>query len=432
MTFFETKMPAGWSWETISTRYRITKKPKGRIYSDFKTIPFVPMEAVPLNGREAVHFELRRPTDIASGTYFEKGDVLLSKITPSFENGKQGLGDNIPAPFGVASTEIIPLQAINPEANHRFLFFYLLHPEVRAALVGKMEGSTGRQRVPEHAVRDVLIPMPPKPEQDKIAAVLWKVQRAIAVEDQLATTARELKQSTMRQLFTHGLRNESQKETEIGLIPKTWNVCPVEEKREFLQYGTSAKCGYTKKGNPVIRIPNVMGGRVNCSDLKWCELSEREIESLALERGDILFIRTNGVRDRVGTCAVYEGQPERALYASYLIRARLRADELDPYFFQYFTATGPGLAQLGGRASPAADGKFNVNTKTIDSVLVPIPEPDEQKEIAAILQTIDRKISVHERKRAVLSDLFQTLLNQLMTAQIRVDKLDIDTSDVTA
>ncbi|MGD0251522.1 MAG: restriction endonuclease subunit S, partial [Verrucomicrobiota bacterium] len=172
MTFFETALPAGWAWETISTRYRITKKTKERVYSDFETIPFVAMESVPLNGREAVRYELRRPTDIASGTYFEKGDVLLSKITPSFENGKQGLGDNIPAPFGVASTEIIPLQAITPEANHRFLFFYLLHPEVRAALVGKMEGSTGRQRVPEHAVRDVLIPMPPKTEQEKVAAVL--------------------------------------------------------------------------------------------------------------------------------------------------------------------------------------------------------------------------------------------------------------------
>lgn len=58
------------------------------------------------------------------------------------------------------------------------------------------------------------------------------------------------------------------------------------------------------------------------------------------------------------------------------------------------------------------------------------PDEDEQKEIAAILQTIDRKISIHERKRAALSDLFQTLLNQLMTAQIRVDKLDIDTCEV--
>jgi len=53
-------------------------------------------------------------------------------------------------------------------------------------------------------------------------------------------------------------------------------------------------------------------------------------------------------------------------------------------------------------------------------------------EPVSILQTIERKISVHERKRAALSDLFQTLLNQLMTAQIRVADLAIDTQEVTA
>jgi type I restriction enzyme S subunit len=47
-----------------------------------------------------------------------------------------------------------------------------------------------------------------------------------------------------------------------------------------------------------------------------------------------------------------------------------------------------------------------------------------------VLQTIDRKISVHKRMRAALSDLFQTMLHQLMTAQIRVDKLDIDAREI--
>lgn len=176
----------------------------------------------------------------------------------------------------------------------------------------------------------------------------------------------------------------------------------------------------------------MIDGNVSCEDLKWCELSEREIESLALESGDVLFIRTNGVRERVGSCSVYRGQPQRALFASYLIRARLIPDLLDPNFFQYFTATAAGISQLGGQASPAADGKFNINTKTIGSVLVPLPKPAEQTEIVSILQTIDRKISVHERKRAALAGLFQTMLNQLMTAQIRVDKLNIDTSEVEA
>ena len=45
---------------------------------------------------------------------------------------------------------------------------------------------------------------------------------------------------------------------------------------------------------------------------------------------------------------------------------------------------------------------------------------EEQREIAAVLQTIDRRIAHLERKRATLQDLFKTLLNDLMTGRIRV------------
>ena len=207
---------------------------------------------------------------------------------------------------------------------------------------------------------------------------------------------------------------------------------PLEELREFLQYGTSAKCDYSKAGNPVLRIPNIVDGRIDSHDLKRCTLTAKEVDSLVLEDGDVLFIRTNGVRERVGSCAIYHGQPALSLFASYLIRARLKKDELNPDYFQYFSNTPVSRAQLAGRASPAADGKFNVNTKHIGSVLVPLPkEPEEQREIVNILQAIDRKIALHERKRASTQDLFQTLLYKLMTGEIRVADLDIDVSEVT-
>jgi len=390
------------------------------------------MEAVPARGKHKVGFELRSPANISSGTYFERGDVLLSKITPSFENEKQGIGI-IPSDFGVGSTELIPLQAIDKESNNYFLFYYLLHPDVRSTLAGKMEGSTGRQRVPETAIQNFPLPNPPRVEQDKIASLLRKVQRAVEIEEAIVGTARELKRATLDQLFTYGLGNEPRKESEVGPIPETWEIRELEEMREFLQYGTSTKCDYHGKGNPVIRIPNIVDGKITTGDLKWCELTDREVSALSLADGDVLFIRTNGVRERVGTCSVYHGQPANALFASYLIRARLKAHVLNADFFQYYSMTPAGVSCLAGRASPAADGKFNINTKNIDSILVPLPPSarrHEQDEIVRILKTIDRKISVHERRRDTWRELFKTLLHELMTGRIRVDGINIDTSEV--
>jgi type I restriction enzyme S subunit len=53
---------------------------------------------------------------------------------------------------------------------------------------------------------------------------------------------------------------------------------------------------------------------------------------------------------------------------------------------------------------------------------VPIPCPrtlDEQREIVAVLDAIDRKINLHRRKRAVLDELFKALLHELMTGEMR-------------
>ena len=53
----------------------------------------------------------------------------------------------------------------------------------------------------------------------------------------------------MRQLFTHGLNAEAQKETDIGTIPKSWDLRPLESAREFLQDGTSGVRVY-QQGQP--------------------------------------------------------------------------------------------------------------------------------------------------------------------------------------
>ena len=255
-------------------------------------------------------------------------------------------------------------------------------------------------------LKKISVVCPPLPEQQAIANVLFLIQSAIENQEKAVRTTTELKRAFMQKLFTEGLHGEKQKQTEIGPIPRSWNLRPLKEVREFLQYGTSVKCGYHGKGHPVIRIPNVVDGKISLNDLKWCELSEREINSLMLKLGDILFIRTNGVRGRVGSCAVYLGQPNHALFASYLIRAQLKTNELMPEFFYYFSRTSAGVSQLAGRSSSASDGKFNINTKIIDAVLTPTPMSlDEQKEIVDILQTLDGKMALRGLEWVKMSGL---------------------------
>ena len=268
------------------------------------------------------------------------------------------------------------------------------------------------------------IAYPPLPEQKTIAHILSTVHRAIEAQERIIQTTTELKKVLMHQLFTEGLRNEPQKQTEFGPVPKSWEVVPLEEIAESFQYGTSVKCGYDVVGKAVLRIPNVVGGAVDISDLKFGNPKANEIDKLKLQSGDLLFVRTNGVKENAGRCSLFEDEIDDCYYASYLIRVRLDPSALNSTFLNEYSRTEVGTSFLSGKAIRTADGKFNINSGTLKTMLVPLPSIDEQNEIAKSLALIDTKSSGARTKKSAYEDLFHTLLHELMTAKTRVHEFD--------
>jgi type I restriction enzyme S subunit len=84
-----------------------------------------------------------------------------------------------------------------------------------------------------------------------------------------------------------------------------------------------------------------------------------------------------------------------------------------------------GASFLAGKASRTADGKFNINTGTLKAFLVPVPTTEEQHRIKDILAQVDKKSIVQSTQLKDSQDLFRTLLHQLMTAEIRVNNVDL-------
>ncbi len=117
---------------------------------------------------------------------------------------------------------------------------------------------------------------------------------------------------------------------------------------------------------------------------------------------------------------MYNAELHEALFASYLIRARLKEGTLLPAFVQLYTETSTGQGYLSGRASNAADGKFNINTQTIRTVLVPRPSLEEQHDIVDTLSACETKIQALEQEVAALEELFQAMLEELMTGRLSV------------
>ena len=267
------------------------------------------------------------------------------------------------------------------------------------------------------------LPLPPLQDQKKIAHILSMVQQAIETQERIIQSTTELKKALAHKLFTEGIRNEPQKQTEIGLTPKSWKVVPLEQAAESFQYGTSVKCGYKVQGKAVLRIPNVVGGDVNISDLKYGKPKLNEIGKLRLQSGDLLFVRTNGVKENAGRCSLFNGEIDDCYYASYLIRVRLDSYTLNPTFLNEYSRTETGTSFLSGKAIRTADGKFNINSGTLKTMLVPLPAIEEQNEIAKVLSLVDSKFSNAQAKKSSYEHIFHTLLYELMTAKTRIQHL---------
>ena len=152
------------------------------------------------------------------------------------------------------------------------------------------------------------------------------------------------------------------------------------------KYGTSKKCDYNYAGTGVLRIPNVIGGVVDASDLKGAHFEEDEKRTYTLKNGDVLVVRSNGSIAIVGKYALISKADERYLFAGYLIRLRCNAAVLLPDYLAALFSSHLLRIQIEYKAK-STSGVNNINSSEIQSFIVPLCSPSEQKVVVELLST---------------------------------------------
>ena len=171
-------------------------------------------------------------------------------------------------------------------------------------------------------------------------------------------------------------------------IPENWVWCRLGEVVEDLKYGTSQSCSYeNKKNSPVLRIPNVSSGKLDIEDLKYTNLSDKDISELALKKGDILTIRSNGSRELVGKTAIVHSEVEGFAYAGYLIRLRFNNNYVNSIFIWKAT-NSPYFRDLIEKPLRTTVGINNINSTELSLLKIPLPPLPEQQCIAAKLDEL--------------------------------------------
>lgn len=416
------EIPVEWSIEEIGETFEFSRKPRSLEISDDDIIPFIPMDSISEVNEDVSYYEEKKWNEISSGSYVEKDDLIVAKITPSFENGKQALLKKLPKDFGYATTEV---WALHPKKENKvetdFLYYFLKKKDVRINLSNKMEGSTGRQRVPRSTLANFKIPVPSLPEQKAIAQKLTVIRNAIEQTQAVIEATGELKKSMMKHLFTYGPVPVDQtdqvelKETDIGLVPKEWEKKKLGEISDIKSGGTPSRKNdeYWKNGN----IPWIKTGEV---DYRIINDSKEKITQKGLENssanlfpiGTILIaMYGQGVtRGRVGKLGV-EASTNQAC-AAFLNLKSISNDFLF-YVLQY------EYERLRMHAHGA--NQKNLSGTLLKQFEIHVPDQSTQNKMVNILTEIDSKISVEKDRYLSLEKLFDSTLESLMTAKKRVN-----------
>jgi len=166
---------------------------------------FLPMERVGSDGRFDAS-EVRPISDLWNGfTYFRRGDVIVAKITPCFENGKGACLENLPTAIGFGSTEF---HVIRPSSAVTAPYVYQVTTlsEFRRLGADEMTGAAGQQRVPAEFIANFLMPLPPLPEQTAIVEYLdvqtSKLDTAIAAARREIELLREYRERLIADVVT--------------------------------------------------------------------------------------------------------------------------------------------------------------------------------------------------------------------------------------
>lgn len=240
-------MSSEWTETTLAVFADIN--PKRPIHKDTEA-PFIEMAALPTYARDISLSDITNRVFKGGGAKFRNGDTLLARITPCLENGKTALVSGLDdSTNGHGSTEFIVLGA-KSSIDINFLYYLSRSDLFRDYAIARMEGTSGRQRVPNSAVGEYQFLCPPPEDRKNIGDILSTLDDRIALLRETNTTLEAIAQALFKSWFvdfdpvrskqegrepegmdadTAVLFPNNFEESELGLVPKGWRVKSLAE-----------------------------------------------------------------------------------------------------------------------------------------------------------------------------------------------------------
>lgn len=394
-------MPKGWDAKSLGDICEVNPSRDENIPDE---VTFIGMADVSENGQ----IENQRKVDyirVSKGfTPFRKGDILVAKITPCFENGKGAHTDILLTEYGFGSTEFHVLRSFGCS---KFLFYHTITETFRKRMTSEMSGSAGQRRISRDSLSSYIIPIPPLPEQEKIAEILTTCDRVLTLKKELLEEKKKRKQWLLQNLLN------PQSGVRLPGFRGKWKMVKLEDVCDGFDYGMNVAATEFDGENAYIRITDIdeLSRKYQkeeavspCGNLSDCYL---------VKENDILFARTGA---SVGKTYLYDSGDGKLYFAGFLIRVNVaRASASYVYFWTFTEKYNKWTKTMSMRS-----GQPGINAQEYRSFTIQLPPLPEQTAIAEVLSTADREISLLQEEIQAWELKKKALMQLLLTGIVRV------------
>ena len=309
------------------------------------------------------------------------------------------------------------------EVSERFLSASLRSDQIQSLITESTAGSTGLKNLSLNWLRNLLISLPPLPEQRAIAAVLDSIDDAIERTEAVIAATEQLRDSLLHELLTRGVpgwHTQWKEAPGLGTIPADWEVVRLGEVAE-VQTGRAVNSKSSVEGSletPYLSVANVKDGYLDLDAVKTMQVSKSEVDRYRLKAGDVLFTE-GGDADKLGRGTVWKEEIPLCLHQNHIFAVRPDAGVLIAEFLAVFAASGFGKKYFLGAAKQTTN-LASVNSTQLRQMLLPLPGIQEQNMIIGLMSVVGNSTQLTSKERDGLQLLKESTADALLTGRVRV------------
>jgi len=343
-------------------------------------------------------------------TELKKGDILVARMPDPI--GRAAIFPKIKH----RSATVVDIAILRPtKIDSYWLMSIINSTEFRKEIEENATGTT-RTRIGRISLSKIKIKSPPLPEQKKIASILTSVDEVIETTQKQIDKLQDLKKATMNELLTKGIGHTEFKDSELGRIPKSWEVGLVGDYSSLVTNGFvgSAVQHYRSEGIPYLVSKNIRDNFIDERGLTYItkEFHEKTAKS-NLKIGDLLTVQSGHVGSSAVVSKKFNGANCHAL-----ILTRFYHDLINSDFVAYYLNSQIGRLRLSDYF--VGSTIVHLNTSDLKKFRFPIPNLSEQCEIVTIVKSIEQQISFWTTKLSQTQSLKKSLMQDLLTGKVRV------------